>query len=203
MDGVSTGDQYKYVIDGSLWKNDPRAKDVTNSAGNSIVYDSSYTFGAFSTPTWDDLVIYEMHVGTFNDSAGGSPGTWQSAIQKVDHLAALGVTAVEVMPIAEFAADFSWGYNPAYPYAPESAYGSPADMKDFIDECHDHGIAVLIDVVYNHFGPSDLDMWRFDGWYENDLGGIYFFQDWRASTPVPTTVAAKCAHTCGTTPSTG
>ena len=181
---AAVGDQYLYLINGNLSKIDPRAAAVTNSAGNGIVVSAApYAWSSFTNPTWDNLVIYEMHVGTFNDTAGGAPGTWQSALQKVTHLQNLGVSAVEVMPIAEFAADFSWGYNPADPFAPESAYGSPNDMKAFIDACHTHGIAVLIDVVYNHLGPSDLSMWQFDGWSTNNMGGIYFFQDWRATTP--------------------
>jgi len=183
VDGVAYDDEYQFVINGSLWRIDPHATRVTNSVGNGIVYDGSYTFGSFTTPGWHDMVIYEMHVGTFNDTAGGNPGTWQSAINKLNHVEDLGANVVEVMPIAEFAGDFSWGYNPAHPYAPESAYGSPADMKDFIDECHSRGIAVIIDVVYNHLGPSDLDLWQFDGWSTSGMGGIYFFQDWRASTP--------------------
>ncbi|MEE9294415.1 MAG: alpha-amylase family glycosyl hydrolase [Phycisphaerae bacterium] len=184
VDGPAIGDEYKYVIDGTLWKIDPWAGEVTNSVGNSVITDDTpYNWSSFTTPGWHEMVIYEMHVGTFNDSPGGVPGTWQSATQKLDHLQTLGVNVVEVMPICEFAGDFSWGYNPAHPFAPESIYGSPTDMKDFIDGCHQRGIAVLIDVVYNHWGPSDLDLWQFDGWSENNMGGIYFFQDWRASTP--------------------
>ncbi len=182
--GDHRGETYKYVIDGTLWKNDPRATAVTNSVGDSIITaPSAYSWSSFTMPGWHELVIYEMHVGTLNDSPGGNPGTWQSAILKLDHLDDLGINAVKVMPIAEFAGDFSWGYNPAHPFAPETAYGSPIDMKDFIDECHQRGIAVIIDVVYNHFGPSDLDMWRFDGSSTGSYGGIYFFQDWRAPTP--------------------
>jgi 1,4-alpha-glucan branching enzyme len=182
--GAAAGDEYQYVINGNLWRIDPWAGDVTNSVGNGVIVDGSgYSWSSFSMPGWHELVIYEMHVGTFNDTAGGNPGTWQSAINKLDYLEGLGVNAVEVMPIAEFAGDYSWGYNPAHPFAPESAYGTPDDMKDFVDECHQRGIAVLIDVVYNHFGPSDLDLWQFDGWSTNNMGGIYFFQDWRATTP--------------------
>lgn len=182
--GDQRGETYKYVINGTTWKNDPRATDVTNSVGDSIVTaPASYSWSSFSMPGWHDLVIYEMHVGTFNDTAGGNPGTWQTAISKLDHLEDMGVNAVEVLPIAEFAGDFSWGYNPAHPFAPESIYGDPEDMKDFVDECHQRGIAVIVDVVYNHLGPSDLDMWRFDGSYTGGYGGIYFFQDWRAPTP--------------------
>lgn len=182
--GDQAGENYKYVINGTLWKNDPRAWDVTNSTGDSIVVaPSTYSWSTFSMPGWHDLVLYEMHIGTFNDAAGGNPGTWQSAITRLDHIEGMGFNAVEVMPVAEFASDFSWGYNPAHPFAPESIYGDPDDMKDFVNACHQRGIAVIIDVVYNHLGPSDLDMWRFDGSSTGAYGGIYFFQDWRAPTP--------------------
>ena len=138
---------------------------------------------AFETPTWDDLVIYEMHVGTFardrrtgrarsTTPAGGSP-----------YLERLGVSAVQVMPPFEFAGDISWGYNPAHLFAIESGYGGPDAFKRFIRDAHAHGIAVIVDVVYNHLGPSDLDLWRFDGWAEGDGGGIYFYNDERAVTP--------------------
>jgi 1,4-alpha-glucan branching enzyme len=185
--GVTAGAQYKFAITYNgvtKQKVDARARQVTNSIGNGIVVaPSTYAWSTFSMPGWHDLVIYEMHIGTYNDTAGGNPGTWQTAIAKLDHLDDLGVSAVKVMPIAEFAGDFSWGYNPAHPFAPESIYGTPIDMKDFVDECHQRGIAVIIDVVYNHLGPSDLDMWRFDGPSTGSYGGIYFFQDWRAPTP--------------------
>ncbi len=180
---AAVGDEYQFVIDGTLWRIDPWARQVTNSVGNGIITDDAYSFSSFTGPAWNEMVIYEMHVGTFDDAPGGTPGNWQSAITRLDHLEDMGVNVVEVLPIAEFAGDFSWGYNPAHPFAPESIYGSPTDMRDFIEECHSRDIAVLIDVVYNHFGPSDLDLWQFDGWSQNGMGGIYFFQDWRASTP--------------------
>ena len=87
------------------------------------------------------------------------------------------------MPAMEFAGDVSWGYNPAHIFAVESAYGGPEGFKAFIEAAHRSGIAVILDVVYNHFGPSDLDLWQFDGWSENDKGGIYFYNDWRSDTP--------------------
>ncbi|MEM8559821.1 MAG: alpha-amylase family glycosyl hydrolase, partial [Bacteroidota bacterium] len=95
----------------------------------------------------------------------------------------LGVNAIEVMPLAEFAGDFSWGYNPAAPFAVESSYGGPDGFKAFVKAAHRHGLAVILDVVYNHFGPSDLGLWQFDGWSENGQGGIYFYNDDRAHTP--------------------
>lgn len=138
---------------------------------------------AFTTPAWNESVVYEMHIGTFNDVAGGNPGTFDTAIAKLDALQALGVNVVEVMPLCEFAGDYSWGYNPAGPYSVESIYGAMNNYKKFVNEAHARGIAVIQDVVYNHLGPSDLDMWQFDGWSTSGMGGIYFFQDWRAYTP--------------------
>lgn len=138
---------------------------------------------AFTTPPWNEMVVYEMHIGTFNDSPGGLPGTFGTAISRLDQLKDLGINAVEVMPVNEFAGDFSWGYNPADPFAIETAYGALNEYKRFINECHARGIAVLQDIVHNHYGPSDLDMWQYDGWSMGGLGGIYFYNDFRATTP--------------------
>lgn len=87
------------------------------------------------------------------------------------------------MPVAEFPGDFSWGYNPAHPFAVEESYGGVTGLKDLVKSAHQAGIAVVLDVVYNHFGPSDIDLWQFDGWSDNAGGGIYFYNDWRAETP--------------------
>src|SRR4029078_10818424 len=134
----------------------------------------------FQMPTASELVIYETHVGTFNRSRDDVPGTVQAVTRKFDYLRRLGVNCIQLMPLAEFAGDVSWGYNPAHIFAVESAYGGPEGLKAFVRAAHEAGIAVIMDVVYNHFGPSDLDLWRFDGWSENDKGGIYFYNDWRA-----------------------
>ena len=129
-------------------------------------------------------MIYELHIGTFNDDKEtDTPGTFARAIEQFDHLKRLGVNVIQVMPTAEFAGDFSWGYNPAHIFAVETAYGGPRAFKDFVQAAHAAGIGVILDVVYNHFGPSDLDLWQFDGWSENDGGGIYFYNDWRRATP--------------------
>jgi malto-oligosyltrehalose trehalohydrolase len=180
------GDEYMYrIVHGgeAFTRADPRAREMTNSAGHSVIVDpNAYAWKSndYKTPSWDDLVIYEMHVGTFNDQPGGAPGTFAGATDKLDHVEKLGANAIELMPPSEFAGDFSWGYNTAYPFAPESAYGKPEDLKHFIDEAHARGIAVLIDVVHNHYGPSDLSMWCFDGdCLGKDNGGAYFYTDWR------------------------
>ena len=185
------GDQYKYVIvnrdTGNTYrKNDPYAKEVTNSVGNSVIRspeEFDWSNDNYRTPTWNEMAIYEMHVGTFNDLPGGAPGNFNGVIERLNYLQDLGINVIKVMPPTEFAADFSWGYNPANIFAIESVYGGPEGFKEFVKACHNRGIAIVFDVVYNHLGPSDLDLWQFDGWNENGKGGIYFFNDWRSKTP--------------------
>ena len=104
-------------------------------------------------------------------------------MRKLSYLHALGVNAIELMPVKEFAGDYSWGYNPAHPFAVANAYGGREALRALIRAAHEHGIAVFIDVVYNHFGPQELALWQYDGWHENGHGGIYFYNDWRAKTP--------------------
>ena len=186
--GVVPGDEYRFTVrtaDGDLSRLDPYARHVTNSVGNAVVYDpGAFDWGdaEFTMPARDELVIYELHVGTFAASADHR-GDFDRAIHRLPYLRDLGITAVQVMPPFEFAGDISWGYNPAHLFAIESGYGGPDAFKRFIRAAHEHGMAVIVDVVYNHLGPSDLDLWRFDGWRENEGGGIYFYNDDRASTP--------------------
>lgn len=182
------GDEYKFhLINGEqqLERIDPYAKIVTNSVGNGVIPAIDLfepTAKPFPMPAWNELVIYELHIGTFH-AKDGRVGTLDTAIERLPHLKALGINAVEVMPLAEFAGDYSWGYNPAHPYAVESAYGGAEAFKRFVNAAHELGIAVIVDVVYNHFGPSDMSLWQFDGWHENNKGGIYFYNDWRSATP--------------------
>ncbi len=185
---AKAGDEYKFEItngEQKLSRIDPYARQVTNSVGNGVIYrdDFDWEDDNFRLPPWNELVIYELHIGTFARSDDGQPGTFDDAIKRLCYLKALGINAVEFMPIAEFAGDLSWGYNPAHIFSVETAYGGPDGFKRFVKAAHALGIAVILDVVYNHFGPSDLDLWRFDGWSENDKGGIYFYNDWRSNTP--------------------
>lgn len=190
VEGAVAGQEYKYQItngENSFARVDPYARQVTNSVGNGVIYDhGAYDWEGDSAncPPHHELVIYEMHIGSFGGrDSEGSVGHLDDAIARLDHLVDLGVNAVEVMPMAEFAGDMSWGYNPAHIFAVESAYGGPDAYKTFVKECHRRGLAVIQDVVYNHFGPSDLDLWTFDGWSENGKGGIYFYNDDRSETP--------------------
>ena len=188
---AAVGHEYKYHLragEREFDRIDPRARKVTNSVGNGIVWlspsgDAHGGGDSFQIPTQDRLVLYEMHIGSFHAETGKGPGDFASAAKKLPYLRDLGINAVELMPVAEFAGDFSWGYNPSHPFAVESAYGGPEGLLEFVRAAHGHGIAVILDVVYNHFGPDDLALWQFDGWSENGGGGIYFYNDWRAETP--------------------
>lgn len=184
------GDEYRYAIvnrdTGNTYsRNDPYAREVTHSNGNSVIHNPHFDWGSgnFNMPSWNELIIYEMHVGTFYDEPGGAPGKLEGVIQRLGYLQDLGINAIQLMPLAEFAADFSWGYNPAHPFAIEKIYGGVREFKALVKAAHARGIAIILDVVYNHFGPSDLDLWQFDGWSENGKGGIYFYNDWRSKTP--------------------
>lgn len=187
--GAKMWQEYQYLLatgESSFMRNDPRALAVTNSVGNSLLYDHGafdWEGDDFTCPRQHELVIYETHIGSFVDTGGEGPADLSDVAGKLDYLQSLGINAIELMPLMEFAGDYSWGYNPAHIFAVEHTYGGPDALKAFVREAHRHGIAVFIDVVYNHFGPSDLPTWQFDGWSENGKGGIYFYNDHRSSTP--------------------
>ena len=98
---------------------------------------------------WHEAVLYELHVGAFTPE-----GTFRAAIGRLDHLASLGVTAIEIMPVGDFPGRRNWGYDGVLPYAPDSTYGRPEDLKALVEAAHQRGLMVLLDVVYNHFGPD-------------------------------------------------
>jgi len=186
------GDEYMFLINGELERKDPRARQVTSSDGRGVVYDTAAFDWGKSDRTRPvvplaDLVLYQLHPGTFfdPDPQNGRPGTLRDAVDKLDHLVDLGVNGVLLMPVNEFPGDHSWGYNPSDLFAVESAYGGPDALKEFVRACHERGLAVHLDIVHNHYGPSDLSLWQFDGYSGGDNGaGIYFYEDAaRADTP--------------------
>ncbi len=189
--GAIAGQEYKYFIRNGLWadwKADPYAREMRHSNGNSVIVapPSNWTGDAgYRMPSWDELVIYEMHAGTFNDLPGGAPGTFDDIIMKLAYLRdELCVTAIKLLPAAEFPLGHSLGYNPSHLFAIETAYGGPQGFARFVKAAHQHGIAIILDVVYNHLGPNDLDLKIFDGWSEpSHPDGIYFYDVDRIVTP--------------------
>ncbi|HET9052148.1 MAG TPA: alpha-amylase family glycosyl hydrolase [Candidatus Dormibacteraeota bacterium] len=187
--GLAAGARYVYDIQagGQTFRRvDPYAReiDVVGGVRCSVAYDPrAFDWGdaPYVTPGWSELVVYELHVGTFNELPGQQVGTFDDAVQKLPYLADLGIAAVELLPPSQFDGTLSWGYNPTDPFAVETVYGGPDGLKAFIRAAHALGIAVLVDVVYNHMGTSNNDLWDYDG-PTPPPGGIWFYPDWRGDT---------------------
>jgi maltooligosyltrehalose trehalohydrolase len=151
--GVAAGDRYRYRVDGQGPYPDPASRFQPEGVhGRSEIVDPK-SF-RWSDANWrgvelDDLVIYELHVGTFTPA-----GTFAAVIDHLDQLVELGVTAIELMPVADFPGNRNWGYDGVDLFAPARCYGSPEDLRRLVDTAHGRGLAVLIDVVYNHLGPD-------------------------------------------------
>lgn len=147
------GDRYGYLLDGQGPYPDPRSPsqpDGVHGLSEWIDHDSyPWRDRAFRAPPLGAGVIYELHIGTFSE-----PGTFVGAVKHLDKLVALGVTHVEIMPVAEGPGQRGWGYDGVDLFAPHRAYGGPSGLKQFVDACHERGLAVILDVVYNHLGPD-------------------------------------------------
>lgn len=152
-DKAAVQTRYRYRIDGDMRVPDPASRFQPDDVhGTSEVIDPrAYTWrdGGWRGRPWEEAVIYELHVGTFTPA-----GTFAAVRDKLDHLVELGVTALELMPVADFPGARNWGYDGVLPYAPDSRYGRPEDLKALVDAAHARGLMVLLDVVYNHFGPE-------------------------------------------------
>jgi maltooligosyltrehalose trehalohydrolase len=155
---------YGYVIDDEGPFPDPRSASQPHGIdGLSQAIDHSafaWQHGAWDTAPLAQAVLYELHVGTFTPR-----GTFDAAIERLDYLADLGITHVEVMPVAEFSGDRGWGYDGVDLYAPHHAYGGPEGLKRLVDACHARGLGVLLDVVYNHLGPAGNYLGRFGPYF--------------------------------------
>ena len=160
-----SGTDYWYSLDGAAPLPDPRSRwqpDGVRGASR-VVDDDAF---AWTDSGWDagqwlaSGVMYELHVGTFSRA-----GTFDGVIEHLDHLAELGVTAIEVMPVAEFPGVRGWGYDGVDLWAPHSAYGGPEGFKRMVDACHSRGLAVILDVVYNHLGPAGNNLARFGPYF--------------------------------------
>ncbi len=163
--GVRAGDTYRFQLDGSDSFPDPASRyQPEGPHGPSAVVDPaafSWTDASWKGLALEGQVIYELHIGTFTQA-----GTWQSAMDDLPELARLGVTVIEMMPVADFPGSFGWGYDGVNLFAPTRIYGSPDDLRSFVDRAHSLEMAVILDVVYNHFGP--------DGNYLSQFSKDYF-----------------------------
>jgi malto-oligosyltrehalose trehalohydrolase/4-alpha-glucanotransferase len=152
-DLAGAGTRYRFVLPDGLRVPDPASRHQPEDVhGPSEVVDpAAYTWrdAGWSGLPWQEAVLYELHVGAFTPE-----GTFRAATGKLDHLVAFGVTAIEIMPIGDFPGRWNWGYDGVLPYAPDSSYGRPEDLKALVEAAHHRGLIVLLDVVYNHFGPE-------------------------------------------------
>ncbi|MDX8327482.1 MULTISPECIES: alpha-amylase family glycosyl hydrolase [Rhizobium/Agrobacterium group] len=139
---------------------------------------------------WHEAVVYELHVGTFTKE-----GTFAAAAEKLEYLASIGVTVVELMPLATFSGSRGWGYDGVLQFAPQREYGTPEDLKPFIDKAHAHSIMVLLDVVYNHFGTTGNAIEAF--------APTFFKQGGTPWGPRRTSTAQSCGRSFSRTRSTG
>ena len=150
---AAAGTRYRYRIDGGLAVPDPASRcNPDDVHGASLVVDPhahDWLDAGWCGRPWREAVVYELHVGTFTPV-----GSFAAASARLSELAALGITAVELMPVAEFPGRRGWGYDGVLPFAPEASYGTPDDLKRLVDHAHALGLMVLLDVVYNHFGPE-------------------------------------------------
>jgi len=174
--GLVAGGRYELLVGrGAASFNhrlDPAARDTDSSSldnwhNKSQVVDTTAAWSPFSTPSFDNLILYQCHVGSFSgyhDGHDASDGvaSFDQLRTKLGYIRELGFNGLALLPVQEFRANRSWGYNPAFFFALESAYGRPADLRALVDACHQRGLAVIFDVVYNHISDQDSSFYHFD-----------------------------------------
>ncbi len=161
---IKAGERYWYLLDGTIRRPDPASQSQPDGVhGPSQVVD--HQLFSWSDQTWpgvplEQYIIYELHVGAFTRE-----GTFDGVISRLEYLCELGITAVELMPVAQFPGERNWGYDGTFPFAVQNSYGGPDGLKRLVDACHARGLAVILDVVYNHLGP--------EGNYLHDFGPYF------------------------------
>lgn len=149
---ASSGILYRYVVPDGTRVPDPASRFQPQDVGgpSEVIAPGSYLWhdGDWKGRPWTEAVLYELHIGAFTPE-----GTFRAAIEKLDHLRDVGVTIIEIMPVADFPGRWNWGYDGALLFAPDSTYGRPEDFKAFVEAAHARKISVILDVVYNHYGP--------------------------------------------------
>lgn len=150
---LKPGDRYRFRLNGNTMRPDPASLSQPEGVhGPSEAIDIAafqWNDQHWANPDLETYILYELHTGTFTPQ-----GTFEGIIQKLDHLKALGVTAIEIMPVAQFPGNRNWGYDGVFPFAVQNSYGGPLALQQLVDACHRKGLAVVLDVVYNHFGPE-------------------------------------------------
>jgi 1,4-alpha-glucan branching enzyme len=184
INNLTAGEKYKYVLlnEKAKLRIDPATRDTLDSRTNNVDnYGTITTIEMskhdFKSPDFSNLIIYQCHVGSFcgrNDNMHRN--NWTSNFvdvkEKLQHIKYLGFNVIEFLPVQEFQGDRSWGYNPSFYYALESAYGLPSELKELVRCCHESGLAVIFDVVYNHISNVHSSFWEFDD-AVNEPNGIY------------------------------
>ena len=163
---------YEYLLPNGTTFPDPLSRMVRNnktrieigSGGATMADDYNWTSTNYIRPNLDTLVIYELHIDDFS-AAGNGAGTFQHVLEKLDHLKSLGINAIELMPISEFPGSHSWGYDPQIISAVNDSYGTPGQFKYFVDQCHNRGIAVILDIIWNHIRSSS-PLWQMQPDYD-------------------------------------
>ena len=179
LPGVKAGDRYTIQLEGAAALPDPVSlaqPGGVHEASQVVDLSFDWTDGQWTHTKLEDYIIYELHVGTFSEE-----GAFDGVIARLDHLVDLGVTAIEIMPVAQFPGGRNWGYDGVFPFAVQNSYGGPQGLQRLVDACHRKGIAVILDVVYNHLGPEGnyLGLYGpyFTDKYKTPWGGALNFDD--------------------------
>jgi maltooligosyltrehalose trehalohydrolase len=149
---AGAGTRYRYQVDGTPVPDPASRFQPEDVSGPSEVIDPAafdWRDRSWTGRNWEEMVLYELHAGTFS-----ATGDFTGVERHLDHVADLGVTGIELMPVADFPGRWNWGYDGVLLFAPDHRYGRPEDLKRLVEACHTRGLAILLDVVYNHFGPE-------------------------------------------------
>ncbi|MBA2538834.1 MAG: malto-oligosyltrehalose trehalohydrolase [Deltaproteobacteria bacterium] len=167
--GIGHGERYRFVVDGEELS-DPYGRALPEGVGGpAMVYRSSYRWRHdHVTRPLADHILYELHVGTFTRE-----GTYAAAADRLGHLVELGITTIELLPVAAFGGHHGWGYDGVAHYAPHPAYGTPDELRAFVDAAHGVGLSVLMDVVYNHFGPAGNVLGKYSPRYFTKVPNVW------------------------------
>ena len=169
---IEPGTLYTYQLEGKTYRPDPASKYQPQGVhAPSQVIDENIS--TWTDTNWQgvplaEMIIYELHVGTFTQ-----PGTFEAIISQLKQLKELGINAIEIMPVAQFPGERNWGYDGVYPYAVQNSYGGPEGFKKLVNACHEQGISVILDVVYNHLGPEGNYLSDFGPYFTSKYGSVW------------------------------